>query len=186
MTGNPRLRLGLGVVTVVVAGLLTVPAAGEAPAVTATFDHGAHAAALDRAALGCTACHRVGVGEQPSAAAPAGVCHTCHVDGVARVRAPTACATCHPSVGPPVDHGYGWREVHGAASREQRCADCHRGSFCVDCHERREPVRFAVHDRAFLGIHGLEVRADPSACGSCHVEAFCVACHAAGPAGGAR
>lgn len=161
--------------------VLAASASAGAPEVAATFDHAAHAPALDKAGLGCTTCHRVGVGEEPRSVAPAGVCHSCHVDAEARrVHAPSACATCHPSVGPPADHAYGWLDVHGAASRGGRCDDCHRGSFCIDCHERREPVRYAVHDRTFLGTHGIEVRVDPTACGSCHVEAFCVACHSAG------
>lgn len=159
--------------------LAPIWASAIAPEVSATFDHARHEASLQRAALDCTSCHRVGLDGVPLQA-PGDVCHSCHVDALARkVHAPRACSTCHPSVGPPDSHTYGWIEVHGAASRGERCNDCHRGSFCIDCHERREPVRYRVHDRTFLGLHGIEVQTAPSACGGCHVEAFCVACHSA-------
>ncbi|MEZ4239265.1 MAG: cytochrome c3 family protein [Myxococcota bacterium] len=142
------------------------------------FQHDVHRKALAREGLDCTACHAVGAAPGADLAPPEGVCHSCHVDREGRaLRAPATCATCHDRVAAPEGHGPGWLDAHGPASRTERCDSCHRGSECVDCHERREPVRFAVHDRSFLAVHGIAVRTDPAGCGSCHVEAFCVACH---------
>lgn len=165
----------------------------ERARILSRFEHGEHRRALEREGLGCVSCHQVGArAESPLPAdevdqvlmiPPAGACHFCHVPASGeRGRGPRTCTTCHDGGIMPEDHRLGWATDHGAEARLQgrACYDCHRRSTCVNCHERKDPARYRVHDRAWLSVHGIAVQADPSACGTCHLQADCVSCHASG------
>lgn len=159
------------------------------------FDHGTHKKALQRNHLGCVACHPVGA-PPPSSAAPGataqgsmriapppGACHYCHnpPDG-APPDGPTRCTACHQTIALPATHGAGWTENHGQDARlsASECEDCHANRFCLDCHARKETVRFKVHDRTWSTVHGIASRADPASCSTCHLQADCVQCHQGG------
>ena len=162
-----------------VALLISVVAAARGPAM-GRFDHAGHERPLAREGLGCVACHPVGQGDEPLAV-PARACHYCHTDAESKQRrAPSRCETCHDDVLPPPDHIVGWLDDHGAVARTKGCSDCHGAGFCIDCHERRDSAQRRVHDRGWLGVHGIAVMADPAACGSCHGHDYCSSCHAGG------
>jgi len=164
--------------------------AGSMPA----FDHDAHKAANEKAGLTCMACHTLGpggtgpTGMAATMAVPrADLCHGCHVrgaelpvDGVAVVKGPRACVTCHVTAPQPSSHGAGWKAGHGVDARMDvsGCRACHRQRDCVDCHERKQGVGFRVHDRSWEYIHGIAARTDPASCDTCHLQADCVSCHA--------
>ena len=112
---------------------------------------------------------------------PAGACHYCHNPSDGREpTAPSHCTLCHDTVAPPVSHGAGWVAAHGAEARisTSSCDNCHKSSFCIDCHERKEGIQYKVHDATWLSVHGIAVQADPTSCGTCHLKADCVSCHA--------
>ena len=112
---------------------------------------------------------------------PAEACHYCH-NPPARERqvGPGKCGVCHDVVEPPTNHGSGWLDLHGAELRvgAMECDDCHRSTFCIDCHTRKERITFRVHDRTWVSVHGIASRTDPTSCGSCHLQADCQDCHA--------
>ena len=58
------------------------------------------------------------------------------------------------------------------------CQNCHRDSFCVNCHQNRDSILTVVHDRNYLSYHSIDARANPIECGNCHREDFCSQCHA--------
>lgn len=178
----------------VVVGLSTFALADEREVIFARFDHAEHEKALARSAVSCLVCHQVGA-RQPGLddaqlgawlEPPRAACHECHAPGagglgagVAAVRAPRACDTCHAQVPVPESHVAGWVAHHGADARAPSadCRDCHERSTCVDCHDRREDTTFDVHDAAWLSVHGVAARANPASCDSCHVKAECTSCH---------
>jgi hypothetical protein len=175
---------------------VAVTAAADAPGgqtladIFARFDHTRHAKPLEKAGLGCTACHQVGNRGDPRIPSwrldeafllpPSGACHFCHNPpaGEAEV-GPGRCALCHDTVLPPSSHGAGWREMHGdeVLVGALECEDCHRRAFCIDCHSRRQRLDYRVHDRTWIAVHGIAARADPTDCGTCHLQSDCVQCH---------
>lgn len=163
----------------------------ETARILARFNHERHARPLDRADLGCPACHNVGgqaegaTADQLSAAfltPPAASCHWCHnpADG-RKPRGPRTCDTCHEGGMRPASHGAAFATDHGDEARMERrtCYDCHARSTCVDCHSRKDTTTYRVHDRTWLAVHGVAVQADPASCGACHAQASCLACHTA-------
>jgi hypothetical protein len=154
--------------------------------ISAGFEHSEHERAFAKQPQACEGCHQ-GAEGGPVLPSLGEACHSCHrTDGAGswgpkkRWQRVGRCALCHTEVAPPVDHGAGWLEVHGNQARldVSTCDSCHSGGWCVGCHERREPVRYRVHDRSWLSIHGIAVRTNPAQCSSCHLQADCVACHA--------
>jgi hypothetical protein len=154
------------------------------------FNHKRHEGVLEDRGVNCSACHQVGARGDPRVATsvleswllppPPGACHYCHnpPDG----EQPTgtgACILCHETIQPPESHGAGWVDLHGAEARLQTwsCNNCHRRSFCIDCHERKEAARYREHDRAWLSVHGIAARTDPTECDTCHLQSDCVSCH---------
>jgi hypothetical protein len=154
------------------------------------FEHARHARALAREDLGCTACHVVGGVIPPKASyekadkayltPPEGACHYCHnPPGGGRSHGPRNCYLCHDAEMRPASHGAAWLSEHGVEARLEgdACYDCHRRSFCVDCHARKDTSRYRVHNRNWLSIHGIAAETDPAGCGTCHLQAECLACH---------
>ncbi|NOY27574.1 MAG: hypothetical protein GXP62_17050, partial [Oligoflexia bacterium] len=154
------------------------------------FQHRRHDKVFQEQDFSCIACHQVGgvaddrIGakklDQAYLAPPRMACHFCHnpSDGREPV-GPGRCVTCHEDVDPPTSHGAGWLSQHGDEARMGviNCDNCHRSAACIECHDRREPIRFAVHDDAWLSIHAIAARANPVECSTCHQQNFCVACH---------
>ncbi len=160
--------------------------------ILARFDHDLHGPANERAELSCTACHSMGAEKDPATGEYVTVvelelpvrdmCHLCHhLEAERPVRAPRKCGLCHDSDALPVSHGAGWTAGHGSDARldESSCRSCHKQRFCIDCHERKEALRYQVHDRSWPVVHGIASFSDPAACGTCHLQADCVACHSA-------
>lgn len=153
------------------------------------FSHRRHEDILEQRGVACIACHQVGTtGDsrvsiaalEPIARPPPGkACHFCHNPESGEPTGTARCILCHDRVEPPESHGAGWIGLHGTEARLQTwsCDSCHRKSFCVDCHERKEDATFQVHDRAWLSVHGIAARTDPAACGICHLQVDCVTCH---------
>lgn len=169
------------------------PASMEAESTDAIFehfDHDMHDQVFEREGLGCTACHQVGsltIEGAPSRTMdeaflppPGQACHYCHnpPEGEREI-GPGRCALCHSVVEPPAAHGAGWIDLHGRETRvgALECNDCHRQTFCIDCHNRREALTWQVHDRTWISLHGIAARTDPGSCGTCHVQAECTGCH---------
>ena len=159
--------------------LWLIAAARAAPPLVeeAQFSHSRHTAEV-----ACASCHAT---DTPTAAPEGGApCHDCHPTtgwgphwpGQRRGR----CERCHATIPQPEDHGASWRARHGQEARfqTQTCSNCHAQRFCVDCHERKESIRFKVHDRTWLTVHGIEARTTPAQCSTCHLQADCVSCHA--------
>ncbi len=154
------------------------------------FNHKRHEGILGERGIGCPSCHQVGSKGDARISSdtlsswlsppPPKACHFCHnpSDGSEPVGA-GRCVMCHETIEPPTSHGAGWVQVHGTEARLETwsCDNCHRRSFCVDCHERKEAARYKVHDRAWLTVHGVAVQADPAACSTCHLQADCQSCH---------
>jgi len=165
----------------------------EAQAIFDRFDHRVHAKILEKEHLGCTACHQVGGTGDPRLSAakldaaylppPEQACHYCHNPGAGeRKIGPGRCALCHDHVEPPASHGADWVHRHGDEMLvgALQCETCHRPTFCIDCHNRKEPIFFQVHDRSWITVHGIAARTDPTTCGTCHLQSDCESCHATG------
>jgi hypothetical protein len=80
----------------------------------------------------------------------------------------------------PTNHQVGWQRVHAseASADPVACQNCHRDSFCINCHQNRDSILTFVHERNYLSFHSVDARANPMQCGSCHREDFCLNCHA--------
>lgn len=132
-------------------------------------------------------------------------CFRCHapsglaVPGFESPVAPLTCAGCHltePSgllrthfeegdLSPPrwlagMAHDHEWLVRHRwvAADEGPLCAQCHRESECVACHDGRVRT-LRVHPGDFLTTHPVMARRDETRCTSCHtITQFCAECHA--------
>ena len=161
------------------------------------FDHGKHAGALAKSQVSCLDCHRFDVLLDSADEAAArdlsaralypgsAACHFCHGPSESRMRdAPQACTYCHGNLLPlmPENHKVAWLKVHASVSQANpvECENCHRNSFCIDCHERRDTIQTRVHERNFRFFHSLQARANPVQCGSCHRADYCINCHRQG------
>lgn len=159
------------------------------------FSHKAH---TDRD-VGCTTCHGDLAKEKVELATrdqlpKMGVCLSCH-DGK---KAANACTTCHLSdpggfvrtehtsgklepsgVLRGDDHDLTFRTSHKFAAQndEEYCGNCHRKSFCTDCHNGViKPMDF--HGNDYVTLHVMDARRNSPDCSSCHrVQTFCVGCH---------
>jgi len=171
-------------------GFVSTPDDAELAKIFARFNHKRHQGVLAARGVGCSSCHQIGTTGDPRIAMskvesvvlppPAKACHFCHNPPTGEQPIGTGrCITCHDKVMPPDSHGAGWIDLHGTEARLQTwsCDNCHRRSFCIDCHERKEAVRYRVHDGAWLTIHPIAARTDPSQCGTCHLQAECESCH---------
>lgn len=146
----------------------------------------------------CEACHQ-GAAHWPSLAGTPqpkpghDICVSCHkkdLDG-------GDCRMCHdrldtyperPTAVIPHKPGFFARHRVEALASEDTCAQCHRQSFCTDCHGGNMTVRPSLRtpervDREFmhsgdwLSRHGMEVRVVDTGCLKCHNTSFCSSCH---------
>lgn len=175
-------------------GAAVVPAS-RFPTARIRFSHAEHA----REGLTCLECH----GDVPLSTIASREhlptmrsCFRCH--GGARPTAPTACATCHATLGdgrlrtafpegellPPawlhgMEHDRDWIVRHRwvGADQGELCASCHSESDCADCHDGRvRPPR--VHPNDWLTVHTTAARRNEPRCTSCHTtQTFCNECH---------
>jgi hypothetical protein len=112
--------------------------------------------------------------------------------------APNECATCHVAAGNGMirteydtgslspsgvlrgdDHDLNFRTSHRFAAQndDAYCGNCHRKSFCVDCHNGVvKPMDF--HGNDYLTLHTIDARRSSTTCTACHrLQTFCVGCH---------
>lgn len=175
------------------------------------FSHKKH---VDMASVECKTCHvdvdssaNVSTMHLPGMA----TCNTCH-----NVRQATnQCEACHTNFAQllPKDHlRSDFRRFHGETTRlgamDVSCENCHRQTFCQECHQTtglkdftgtgrdlqtdprprtspkddpRQTVLQRVHDLNYRFTHGVDARARQSECASCHnQQEFCSQCHQAG------
>ena len=106
-------------------------------------------------------------------------CLSCHDSTLA----PNECTSCHSNLLggklKPKSHDGTFLHLHGSQALvdEEYCANCHRSSFCLDCH-RGENVLPPVHDRNYSFSHSIDARSREYECSDCHeLESFCIDCH---------
>ncbi len=174
--------------------VLYKPAPMVVPTANLKFNHKVH---LDRN-ISCETCH--GDLSQIQTASPdnslpvMGTCLTCHTGQDAS----DACSTCHTNdasgrlvtqfpEGELVPHGYYRNDAHNenflqshqhtSAEEQQYCENCHKPSFCVDCHNGvAKPVK--IHPANWILIHSISARKNSLECASCHQsQNFCIDCH---------
>ena len=164
---------------------------------TARFSHRAHKKFIEE--NGCIPCHKMNVemSIQEIEEAERGLkkivmpskvtCHYCHNNPEENPvpSAPTDCRICHYNLKEimPKDHTTGdWMRIHKSvySVNSKKCYECHRERFCVDCHQRRDPISFRFHPRNYEYIHSFEAVSNPARCGRCHAQGFCFNCHSEG------
>jgi hypothetical protein len=104
---------------------------------------------------------------------------------------PDDCRDCHVGSGVPENHGAFFMTGHMELARKasSNCADCHRQSFCLDCHNggnletkqkslsRRGEYMPKTHRSDWISIHPIKAGDNPSNCYRCHETSFCSECH---------
>ncbi len=133
-------------------------------------------------------------------------CNSCHNDR----KATNQCEACHTNFAQllPKDHlRSDFRRFHGETTRlgamDVGCENCHRETFCQECHQTtglkafggrdlmadprpktspkdspKETVPMRVHDLNYRYTHGVDARSRQSECASCHdTQEFCSQCH---------
>jgi len=103
------------------------------------------------------------------------------------------CSECHRDEKAALDHRSDFNRRHKfyAVQQEQVCANCHKPSFCADCHINREklkasdkfkdaPERTLPHRGDYLNQHRIDGRVNPVLCFKCHGRQSnqqCRVCH---------
>ena len=109
-------------------------------------------------------------------------CHDCHNANTAKpiMPIPKDCKTCHKVWPKPASHDTNWQNLHQSVAKQNSkyCDQCHKQYFCINCHQRRDPIQTIMHDRNFRYIHSIEARANPRRCNECHALQYCLNCHA--------
>lgn len=102
------------------------------------------------------------------------------------------CNDCHIAQGVAPNHDVTWLRSHrlSAERGESNCIECHKQSFCLDCHtgggidaklSTRNYTRDYVpksHRSDFLELHPLSAKSSPQSCNRCHDQKYCTSCHA--------
>ncbi len=110
------------------------------------------------------------------------------------------CNECHKVEGVAPNHGMDWlREHRTMASRTgQNCIQCHKQSFCLDCHSGGGIDASLEKDAAglnympkshrsdFTSIHPIKAQDNPQSCKRCHDQKYCNDCHSRFPKGNMR
>jgi hypothetical protein len=124
----------------------------------------------------------------------------CHEEDISNM----LCAKCHrdfSNAGLKKVSGFSHKnkfltEHSGFANKHSRtCTQCHRESFCTDCHGKKSGIkpsikypesvkRNFIHRGDWETRHQLEVKADSSSCLKCHAQKECSSCHLAKGASG--
>ena len=144
------------------------------------FFHDKHMDFFTKESIDCISCHN---GHITSLKEPLqNLCHQCHNNKTHDDRVPQRCLMCHTELKriKPKDHTFAWvtsRHKDKAKVNPSSCVACHRNSFCVDCHKKRDDQRKRVHSRNFIFTHSVEMRRKPSSCNSCHTKNYCISCH---------
>jgi predicted CXXCH cytochrome family protein len=140
------------------------------------FEHSTHPK------LGCQTCHGVPGGEGDMAVQPASgaICLACHGNGATDhfEVGVNPCETCHFEPAP--GHTPDWKTQHATAAAAElpNCTQCHKETFCVDCHDGPVNPGFQYHPANFVTRHAAESWAAPMECAECHSrEVFCRDCH---------
>jgi len=141
------------------------------------FDHGTHPK------LGCKTCHGVPDAQSDMAvqAASGETCLACHGNGASShfEVGVNPCETCHyePAPGHTPDFKAGGHST-AASAQLPTCSQCHKETFCTDCHDGPKNPEFQYHPANFVTRHGAEAWAEPVECAQCHSrEVFCRDCH---------
>ncbi|HXX57903.1 MAG TPA: hypothetical protein VEI96_07865 [Thermodesulfovibrionales bacterium] len=102
------------------------------------------------------------------------------------------CNACHKASDVPLNHGSFWVTDHRLYAEKQphNCKDCHKKSFCVDCHygggidDDLNRSQFGPsympksHVTDWREIHPIKALDDTKSCFRCHnAVQFCQACH---------
>ena len=110
------------------------------------------------------------------------------------------CNDCHKAEGIAPNHDGNWTRNHRtlAMHASKNCAQCHKQSFCLDCHQgggidanlsadnfRRDYIPKS-HRSDFVTIHPIKAQDNPQTCYRCHDQKYCNACHARFPKGSLR
>ncbi|MSM41185.1 MAG: cytochrome C [Geobacter sp.] len=110
------------------------------------------------------------------------------------------CNDCHKSEGIAPNHDADWVRGHRTvASRAgHNCGECHKQSFCLDCHSgggidaklETDAARLNYipksHRSDFISIHPIKAQDNPQSCKRCHDQKYCNECHSRFPKGSLR
>lgn len=110
------------------------------------------------------------------------------------------CNDCHKSEGIAPNHDADWVRGHRiVASRAgHNCGECHKQSFCLDCHSgggidaklETDAARLNYipksHRSDFISIHPIKAQDNPQSCKRCHDQKYCNECHSRFPKGSLR
>lgn len=110
------------------------------------------------------------------------------------------CNECHKGEGIAPNHDADWVRGHRTvASRAgHNCGECHKQSFCLDCHSgggidaklETDAARLNYipksHRSDFISIHPIKALDNPQSCTRCHDQKYCNECHGRFPKGGMR
>ncbi len=134
--------------------------------------------------LGCQNCHGVPgeEGDMAVQAASGDTCLACHGNGAEShfEVGVNPCETCHYPESAAPGHTPDFKTQHGtaAAAEQPTCSQCHRETFCVDCHDGPVNPAMQYHPANFVTRHAAESWAAPMECAECHSrEVFCRDCH---------
>ncbi len=134
--------------------------------------------------LGCQNCHGVPGedGDMAVQAANGDTCLACHGNGAENhfEVGVNPCETCHYPAAAAPGHTPDFKTNHGTAASAQQptCSQCHKETFCVDCHDGPVNPEMQYHPANFVTRHAAESWAAPVECAECHSrEVFCRDCH---------
>lgn len=109
-----------------------------------------------------------------------------------------ACNACHEGSGIALNHGSFWMKEHRLSAEKypNNCKDCHKQSFCMDCHfgggidsdlhksQSGPNYMPRSHVTDWREIHPIKAQDDPRSCNRCHDPVlFCNQCHSRFPKG---
>jgi hypothetical protein len=112
----------------------------------------------------------------------------------------TECNDCHKGEGVAPNHGMDWLREHRtmAGLAGKNCEQCHKQSFCLDCHSgggidaslEKDAARLNYipksHRSDFMNLHPIKALDNPQSCKRCHDQKYCNECHSRFPMGNMR
>jgi hypothetical protein len=108
------------------------------------------------------------------------------------------CNSCHKGEGISPNHDSDFIRDHRvlAGKAGNNCGQCHKQSFCLDCHQggllegtSLEKENFGrdshpkSHRSDFISLHPLKALDNPQQCNRCHDQKYCTSCHSRFPKG---
>ena len=121
-----------------------------------------------------------GDGDMAVQAASGDTCLACHGNGATDhfEVGINPCETCHYDPAPGHTPDFMTQHATAAAAELPNCTQCHRETFCVDCHDGPTNPGTQYHPANFVTRHSAESWAAPMECAECHSrEVFCRDCH---------